>query len=88
MNPYANEEDATKKMMDKLAQLKDKDFVETTHKIDVKIGDCSGPFKTKLEAKYYINGAEETKHYQHVAKNLHFSDESIGVIVRVHSNNP
>jgi len=72
-----------------LETLKSKDFAETTtHKVDIKVGDVSGPFKTKLEIKYLIHGEAEAKHYHHIAKNLHFSEESLGIIIRVHSSNP
>jgi hypothetical protein len=35
-----------------------------------------------------INGDAEAKHYLHIAKNLHFSEESLGIIIRIHSSNP
>jgi len=73
----------------KLESLKTKDFAETTHHdIDIKVGDTTGPFKTKFEIKYLINGEDEAKHYLHIAKNLHFHPESLGIIIRIHSSNP
>jgi len=50
--------------MKKLETLKSKDFAETTtHKVDVNVGDTTGPFKTKFEIKYLIHGEAEAKHY-------------------------
>jgi hypothetical protein len=73
--------------MKKLEHLKTKDYVETSHKIDLRVGDTS-TIKTKLEFKYLIHGSDETKHYTHISKNLHFSEESVGVIIRIHANDP
>jgi len=67
--------------------LKTKDLSESTHKVDIKIGDTSS-FKTKIELKYFIHGQEESKHVAHISKNLHFNAESTGVIIRVHANKP
>jgi len=38
--------------------------------------------------KYFIHGQEETKHIYHIGKNLHFTEETMGLIIRIHANNP
>jgi len=64
------------------ALLSEKSKTETSHTIDVKVGDTTH-LNTKLELKFLMNDADEEKHFTHITQGLNYHEQTVGIIFRL-----